>query len=414
MTVAGSTARRAWTREPRQVPARARMSRRKRLAFFVAGNLIALFGTFVVVEVAFRLFARPRYWMHTERLMVGSGQTNVGRKWWPNTTYIVDGTEFRTVFRTDAMGYRAAPRPVPPASEHAYRLAFVGDSFTEAMQVSYEATFCDRLEALLNQDAAARPRVCINYGISNTGILDYWHRIVHDVLTADPPDALVLCVYPGNDFQPPLPADGFGPDGRPLRDYFHEPGWGQHLIAWVNLHTEFGFFLQRSLLSWGSRSQLPEPRLTDWWTDPSRAADLADEPVVRRYRSLLTAIDEECRRRGTKLIVLVVGPVANYSARDGQSPLGRILASWGVDAPVIDVAMRARARKDWPTLVFSFDGHLNELGHDYLANQAIGPLRELLHGQGEMARRVSCRPQLIVTFHPEEVTTSRVRVLGAG
>ena len=74
------------------------------------------------------------------RLLVGSGQTEVGKKWWPSTTYAVDGSEFRTEFRTDASGYRA--RPEPFTADHPYRIAFVGDSFTEAMQVPYDASFC--------------------------------------------------------------------------------------------------------------------------------------------------------------------------------------------------------------------------------------------------------------------------------
>ncbi len=39
--------------------------------------------------------------------------------------------------------------------------------------------------------------------------LDYWHRIVHDVLAGDPPRTLVLCIYPGNDFQCVFPDDAF-------------------------------------------------------------------------------------------------------------------------------------------------------------------------------------------------------------
>ena len=62
-----------------------------------------------------------------------------------------NGSEFRTEFRTNAAGYRA--RPEPMTADHPYRIAFVGDSFTEAMQVSYESSFCARLEGLLNRDA---------------------------------------------------------------------------------------------------------------------------------------------------------------------------------------------------------------------------------------------------------------------
>jgi hypothetical protein len=386
VTVAGSTARRrviARTESP--APARARLSRRKRVAFLLVANLMLFPAYYLVAEVAFRLFWSPRYWIHTDRLMVGSGQSEVGKKWWPNTTYRVDGSEFRTEFRTNALGYRARPKPI--LANHPNRIAFVGDSFTEAMQVPYEASFCARLERLLNQDARARTKVCINYGVSATDLFDYWHRIVHDVLTDDPPDALVLCIYPGNDFQLTPPADGFQADGRPLRQYFRNPGLVQHLIAWVNLHSKFGFFLQRSLLSWNAAAARPDPRLKNWWSDSQIAARLEDEPAVRRYRSLFRAIDEECRRRGTKLCILVVGPVANYAAKDGQSPLARILARWQIDVPVIDIAIRARARRDWASLVFPFDGHLNETGHDYLTSEAIGPLRESLDGQGLTTQR---------------------------
>lgn len=386
MTLAGSSARthRTWTRKEMPATTGTKRPRRRRAAFLVLVNLVVFSAGFLVAEVAFRLFWSPRYWIHTGRLAVGSGQTEAGKKWWPDTTYRVDGSEFRTVFRTNAMGYRARSEPAPAG--HPYRIAMVGDSFTEAMQVPYESAFCARIERLLNRDAAARPKVCVNYGVSATDLFDYWHRIVHDVLAVDPPDALVLCIYPGNDFQPTPPAEGFDADGRPLRDYFRRPGWVKHAIAWINLHSEFGFFLQRSLLSVNAAATKPDPRLKNWWTDPKIAARLEDEPALGRYRALFRAIEDECRRRGTKLGILVVGPVANYSAKDGQSPLARILSSWGIDIPVIDVAIRARARRDWTSLIFPFDGHLNETGHRYVADEAVGPLRAFLDGDGLAAR----------------------------
>src|SRR5262249_30612077 len=153
--------------------------------------------------------------------------------------------------------------------------------------------------------------------------------------------------YPGNDFQPTPPAAGFGADGRPLRDYFRKPGVVQHLIAWINLHSKFGFFLQRSLLSWNAAASRPDPRLKNWWSDPQIAARFGDERAAHGSRWLFRAIDDECRRRGTRLSVLVVGPVANYKPKDGQSPLARILARWQIDIPVIDIAIKARTRRDW-------------------------------------------------------------------
>ena len=216
---------------------RAGISRRRRMAFLILINLAVLATCFLLAEVGFRLFWTPKYWVHTDRWKIGSGQTEAGKKWWPDTTYSVDSSEFRVEFRTNASGYRA--RPAPVRMSHPYRVAFVGDSFTEGMQVPYESTFCARLERLLNQSSPARPLVCENDGVSATDLLDYWHRIVHDVLAGDPPDALVLCIYPGNDFQCAFPDDAFDPEDRSLRDYFKKPSWTQHLIAWVNLHSAF-------------------------------------------------------------------------------------------------------------------------------------------------------------------------------
>jgi hypothetical protein len=353
------------------------LSRRKRVVFMALSSLLAVLGCFLLIEVSFRLFSNQRYWIRSDRWLIGSGQTEAGKKWWPDTSYTVESVEFRLEFRTNAAGYRARPQPV--RSPDPYRIAFVGDSFTEGMQVSYDATFCARMERLLNQAEPERPFVCENFGVAATDLFDYWHRIIHDVLPANPPDALVLCIYPGNDFQCFFPDDGFDAEGRPLRDYFHKPAWSKHLVAWINLHSKFGSFLQRSLLTtFNVKALVASQGPRNWWTDPDVAAGAANAPALRRARSVLLAIDEECRRSGTKLCILVVGPVVNYQAKNGQSPLSQILAQWHIDLPMIDVAIEARALPDWASLVFPCDGHLNQRGHDYLANQAAPRLQAIL------------------------------------
>jgi hypothetical protein len=62
--------------------------------------------------------------------------------------------------------------------------------------------------------------------------------------------------------------------------------------------------------------------------------------------------------------------------------LARILASWQIDIPVIDMAIKARRRPDWASLVFPFDGHLNDSGHAYLVQEAAAPLQAILAGSG--------------------------------
>jgi hypothetical protein len=352
-------------------------SRRRRLAYLVLTNLFVLSACLLLSEIAFRLLWNPKYWVHTGRLLIGSGQTEAGKKWWPDTTYRVDSSEFHLLFSTNAQGYRA--RPQPSLATRPYRVAFVGDSFTEAMQVPYESTFCARIENLLNENDPARPFVCENNGVSATDLLEYWHRITHDVLKGRPPDAVVLCIYPGNDFQGLLPDQAFDDDDRPRRDYFKNPTWGKHVIAWINLHSKVGSFLQRAIFSiGGGRSTKPNQGPKNWWTDPEVATLAHDNVYVRRCRSLFCAIDQECRQTGTKLCILVVGPVSIYTAMDGQSPLARILTSWGLDIPVIDVAIQAIARPDHPSLTFPIDGHPTESGHAYIARQAAPALQAFL------------------------------------
>jgi hypothetical protein len=366
---------------PSPALSQARPRGKSRLRLVLLLNLTIFSVAFMLAEAGFRCFATPRYWIHTDKLLVGSGQTRAGKKLWPDTLYRVDSSEFHAIFQTNHAGYRA--RPGSPPGQSAYRIAFVGDSFTEGMQVNAEATFCARIERALNEaekdNRDKRPFVCENYGVAATDLLEYYHRIVHDVVQPDPPDAMVLCIYPGNDFLSVLPDDAFEQDGRPVRAYFDNASWSKHLIAWVNLHSQFGSYIQRVIFSIGASkecylSQGPQ----DWWTDPRIAATAPDAPAIRRTRALLAAIRDECRHAGTRLCMLVVGPVIGYQAIEGKSPLASILADWQLDIPVIDVAISARARPDWARLLFPCDGHLTEGGHDYIAQLAAPSLRSLL------------------------------------
>jgi hypothetical protein len=337
------------------------------------------------------------YWVRCEGWRVGSGRTGAGVKWWPETTYRIESGEFRARFRTNARGYRARPEPGPSpataANARPFRVAFVGDSFTEGMQVDQAATFCARIERGLSGASAGRAVVCENFGVAATGLFDYWHRITHDVLKPDPPDALVLCVYPGNDFTDVFPDDGFEPDGRPRAEYFTEPSWAKHLVTWLNLKSRLASRVHRTLyVTWRRFRPPPVQGPPLWWTDPAVAARAADAPAVKRSGALFRAIAGECRQRGTALCVLVVGPVPVYFAKGGESPLARMLADWGIDAPVIDVAVEGIARPDWADLLFPRDGHLNEAGHAFVADAALPRLRDALGLPDRLAGAVSPAP----------------------
>jgi hypothetical protein len=363
-----------------------KVAARSRIGRIALVNLI-LFGAVALIgEVAFRLFWRPTYWVSCDRWLVGSGQTRAGRKWWPETDYLLQSPEFRAHFRTNSQGYRA--RSAPPRTARPYRISFVGDSFTEAMQVPSSQSFVDRIEVGLAGVIPGREVICENFGIAATGPFEYWERTYHDVLGTDPPDALVLCLFPGNDFTEPTPADGFDRDGRPRLDYFSEPGVAWHVLTWLNLKSKFAHYLQRSaLIAFSKLKGAPDFGPWMWWSDPALAVREADDPAIRRVRAIFRAIDEACRRTRTRLIILVVGPTPIYQASNGASPIGQIIASWGIAAPVIDASL---AMGPWPESrrwVFPRDGHLNDTGHQFVAAYATPKLAEWLRlERGRRAR----------------------------
>jgi hypothetical protein len=361
------------------------MSASKKLAVLAMINLSVLAITALVGEVGFLLFWQPNYRIRCERWWVGSGMTQAGRKYWPDSTYTIESREFNNRFRTNSKGYRL--RPEPTRTEDPYRIAFVGDSFTEGMQVEYDKTFCALIERGLSKEWRGREVVCENYGIAATGLFEYWHRISHDVFRPHAPACLVLCIYPGNDFTGEFPADGFTADGSPRRSYYTNPTWARHLLTWLNLNSQFARYLQERIHRAWKRLEPPDEAPKLWWTDPEVAASAGDRPVVRRSRALLHAIDEECRRHGTRLCVLVVGPVTTYPSYRGQSPLALILAGWKIEAPVIDVAVEALASPRFESFLFPRDGHLTESGHAYVAKTSLPRLRAALDGPALTASR---------------------------
>src|SRR5262249_28707844 len=164
---------------------RRKLSGWKRVVFLLLGNLFAFSGAALLAEVAFRMFWSPRYWIHCDRWLVGSGQTEVGKKWWPNTTYSVEGAEFRLQFSTNASGYRARPESVNPGA--ASGAASLAASFREGWKARSASPFGPRLNRLVTPGARSRRWFCETYGVSAPALFASWHRIIHAVLPVTRP-----------------------------------------------------------------------------------------------------------------------------------------------------------------------------------------------------------------------------------
>ena len=146
--------------------------------------------------------------------------------------------------------------------------------------------------------------------------------------------------------------------------------------------------LQRALLSIGTRPSLqPSQGPKNWWTDPEVAARAAGTPAVRRSRSLFQAIDEECRRHGHQAVHPGRGPGRQLSGEERGEPPGAHPGELGTRYP----RDRRRDQGASPARLISpspspIDGHLNEAGHAYIAQEAAPSLEAFLAGTGPTAR----------------------------
>jgi lysophospholipase L1-like esterase len=111
-------------------------------------------------------------------------------------TLQLSGREERTDVAINALGMRGPEIGVKQPGER--RVLCLGDSMVFGYGVPFEDTFGARLQALL----ARRPgdRVTVgNGGVPGYGVVDAGHQLARMLGPFDP-DAVVLCVYLGNDF----------------------------------------------------------------------------------------------------------------------------------------------------------------------------------------------------------------------
>lgn len=96
------------------------------------------------------------------------------------------------------------------------RVAVIGDSFVEALQVELDSTFCRLAERELSR-RMARPVEVMNFGRSGTTTSEQLLVLESDVLPCAP-DLVVLLFVPGNDIGDVSPATALDP----MRPFFRE------------------------------------------------------------------------------------------------------------------------------------------------------------------------------------------------
>ena len=146
--------------------------------------------------------------------------------------------EGRGAVRVNSAGFRGGDVSLDPPAD-VLRVAVLGDSFTEALQVDEQATWVQQLQAQLNADQRCPLRrgrasgvQLLNFGVGGYGtgqeLLTWRHLASHYN-----PQLVVLAIYPGNDFtdnepkaQVDRPVFRLGSDGQLQLDasFRQQPG----------------------------------------------------------------------------------------------------------------------------------------------------------------------------------------------
>jgi lysophospholipase L1-like esterase len=264
------------------------------------------------------------------------------------------------------------------------RIAVVGDSFVEGLQVPHDRSFGD-IVAQLRQEQG--PAEVYRFAIAGAPMSQYLHMIEREVVRHRPDWIVVLLIH--NDFDESfrfLPGR-YTSSFRKLRvegdrvvgEIAPEP-WRPGLAEWLRRSATARFFLYR----WKVRPQaiidalLPAARAEGGFAaNVEIGAVLAQERPIRAAADyLIERMGARAREIGAKLVIAMDGDrQAIYAGQPSQAlVLNRIAAEAAARHGIPFVDLHPAFAAEWQAkrrrFEFASDGHWNEYGHA-VAAQAI-------------------------------------------
>lgn len=117
----------------------------------------------------------------------------------PNSTFVYRKSCFNNLVKTNSFGFHDAQITLEKPA-NTTRIAVLGDSFVESLQVPLEKTFYNRLEQMLNQEYSDRKFEVIGLGKSGNGTYnDYRYYLKYGSRFS--PDLVVDALLVGNDLR---------------------------------------------------------------------------------------------------------------------------------------------------------------------------------------------------------------------
>lgn len=358
-----------------------------------ASLLVLLFAA----ELCFRFVAPapdiPTPVFLDEVLRHQSGQRGV---YWSAPFGLKDGVEsIRAAFTINAQGWNSGHADYPAQRSAALRIAIVGDSYVEALQVPPDKSIAEDLERELGTGTEV-----FRYGVSGAALSQYLHMARRAALPARPDVLVLLLVH--NDFDeswravPGLYTQSFlrlnlGADGS-VAEIPPAP-YSQGLVSRLRgssatwRYLAYGRQVRFEALR---RLLLPQGQKAKFEANIDTSDLAAREALDRRATSYLFAqLKAEAAQAGARLLLVMDGVRATIeddspAAQDyGQGAL-RLNRMAGDEAarlsipfldlhPVFDADFRAHRR----AFAFAADGHWNAYAHALAAHAVATRLREL-------------------------------------
>jgi lysophospholipase L1-like esterase len=299
--------------------------------------------------------------------------------------------EIAALYRINAQGWNSGIGDYAPARRPGIsRIAIIGDSYVEALQVPYDRSLGERLAATLGDRGNAVE--VYRFGISGAPLSQYLQMVEHEVVRYRPDWVVVLIVH--NDFDESYKFKAgrytssflklYVEDGRVTGETPPHP-WRPSAIEWLRRTATARFFLYR----WQVRPEflvdllLPRARAaTDYAGNTDIAAVLADRRGVEAVTDYLFGrLDAVVHAMGARLLLAMDGDrFAIY--RGGESPalaLNQIAAETAARHGIPFVNLHPAFAADWQAehrrFDFDADGHWNEHGHEVAAAAIAGALR---------------------------------------
>jgi lysophospholipase L1-like esterase len=300
--------------------------------------------------------------------------------------------EIAAEFRINAQGWNSGVGDYAPARRPGVtRIAVVGDSFVEALQVRYDRSFGERLASDL---AAVHGAVEVyRFAISGAPLSQYLQMIEQEVARYRPDWVVVLLVHNDFDesykFKPGRYTSSFlklRVENGKVTGEIPPLSWRPGVLEWLRQTATARFFLYR----WQVRPEvlvnllLPRAEAAATAANTDITAVLADrEDVAAATDYLFGRIDTAVHAMGARLLLAMDGDrFAIYRGSDSPAlALNRLAADAAARQriPLVDLgpAFLADWRAEHRRFDFNVDGHWNEHGHAVAATAIARTLREL-------------------------------------